>query len=111
MKILFGSDICFSYMDFPGIGSGKRAFADVKKLFSKADFSFVNLENVFGGKEEFTPIAKGGPNLISFQPMNANFGIIAPFDKKIKGGKKCRNEAYAKRSLELVQEFDIFNSK
>ena len=38
----------------------------------------------------------------SFQPMNANFGIIAPFDKKIKGGKKCRNEAYATRSLEII---------
>lgn len=39
----------------------------------------------------------------SFQPMNANFGIIAPFDKKVKGGKKARNEAYAERSLEIVR--------
>ena len=38
-----------------------------------------------------------------FQPMNANFGIIAPFDKKIKGGKKFRNEAYAARSLEIIE--------
>ena len=38
----------------------------------------------------------------SFQPMNANFGIIAPFDKKIKGGKKNRNEAYSERSLEII---------
>lgn len=45
----------------------------------------------------------------SFQPMNANFGIIAPFDKKIKGGKKCRNEAYAERSLGIIREkYDIF---
>ena len=28
-----------------------------------------------------------------FQPMNANFGIIAPLDHKVKGGKKTRNEA------------------
>lgn len=40
----------------------------------------------------------------NFQPMNANFGIIAPFDKKIKGGKKCRNEAYASRSLDIIRE-------
>ena len=46
-------------------------------------------------------VSEGGVSS-SFQPMNANFGIIAPFDKKIKGGKKCRNEAYAKRSLEIV---------
>jgi methylenetetrahydrofolate--tRNA-(uracil-5-)-methyltransferase len=38
-----------------------------------------------------------------FQPMNANFGIIAPFDKKIKGGKRNRNEAYALRSLEIIK--------
>jgi methylenetetrahydrofolate--tRNA-(uracil-5-)-methyltransferase len=40
----------------------------------------------------------------SFQPMNANFGIIAPLDKKVKGGKKCRNEAYAERSLAIIKE-------
>ena len=45
----------------------------------------------------------------NFQPMNANFGIIAPFDKKIKGGKKCRNEAYASRSLDIIREkYGIF---
>ena len=45
----------------------------------------------------------------NFQPMNANFGIIAPFDKKIKGGKKFRNEAYANRSLEIIRtRFDNF---
>ncbi|MBO5946143.1 MAG: methylenetetrahydrofolate--tRNA-(uracil(54)-C(5))-methyltransferase (FADH(2)-oxidizing) TrmFO [Clostridia bacterium] len=46
-------------------------------------------------------VSEGGVSS-SFQPMNANFGIIAPFDKKIKGGKKCRNEAYAVRSLEII---------
>ena len=46
----------------------------------------------------------------SFQPMNANFGIIAPFDKKVKGGKKCRNEAYAERSLAIIDsEFSFFS--
>ena len=38
----------------------------------------------------------------NFQPMNANFGIIAPFDKKIKGGKKARNAAFAERSLGII---------
>ena len=38
----------------------------------------------------------------NFQPMNANFGIIAPFDKKIKGGKRNRNEAYAERSCSII---------
>ena len=46
-------------------------------------------------------VSEGGVSS-SFQPMNANFGIIAPFDKKVKGGKKNRNEAYAARSLEII---------
>ena len=46
-------------------------------------------------------VSEGGISS-SFQPMNANFGIIAPFDKKIKGGKKNRNAAYAERSLEII---------
>ncbi len=53
-------------------------------------------------------VSEGGISS-SFQPMNANFGIIAPFDKKIKGGKKARNEAYAQRSLEIIKNFKIFN--
>ena len=46
-----------------------------------------------------------------FQPMNANFGIIAPFDKKIKGGKRSRNEAYSVRSLEIIDRDYSFFSK
>lgn len=37
-----------------------------------------------------------------FQPMNANFGIIAPLEKKIKGGKRPRYDAYAARALEEI---------
>ena len=47
-------------------------------------------------------VSEGGISS-SFQPMNANFGIIAPFDKKVKGGKKNRNEAYAARSLDIIK--------
>ena len=53
-------------------------------------------------------VSEGGISS-SFQPMNANFGIIAPFDKKIKGGKKARNEAYGARSLEIIKTINIFN--
>ena len=52
-------------------------------------------------------VSEGGISS-SFQPMNANFGIIAPFDKKIKGGKKARNEAYGVRSLEIIKSYSIF---
>ncbi len=48
-------------------------------------------------------VSEGGVSS-SFQPMNANFGIVAPLDKKVKGGKKIRNEALAERSLETVEK-------
>lgn len=53
-------------------------------------------------------VSEGGISS-SFQPMNANFGIIAPFEKKVKGGKKARNEAYATRSLEIIKTYNLFN--
>ncbi len=42
------------------------------------------------------------PGVEKFQPMNANFGLIKPFDTKIKGGKKGRADAAAVRSLEYI---------
>ncbi len=39
-----------------------------------------------------------------FQPMNANFGILAPLEGKVKGGKKVRNEAYANRALAQIDK-------
>ena len=56
-------------------------------------------------------VSEGGVSS-SFQPMNANFGIIAPFDKKIKGGKKVRNAAYAERSALIIKtRFSHLNDK
>ena len=54
-------------------------------------------------------VSEGGVSS-SFQPMNANFGIIAPFEKKIKGGKKARNEAYGIRSLEIIKSINLFTN-
>ncbi|WP_459499836.1 FADH(2)-oxidizing methylenetetrahydrofolate--tRNA-(uracil(54)-C(5))-methyltransferase TrmFO [Bacillus sp. C1] len=43
-------------------------------------------------------------NAKNFQPMNANFGLFVPLEKKIKK-KQERNEAYATRALETIQNF------
>lgn len=43
-------------------------------------------------------------NVVNFQPMNVNFGIIAPPDRKIKGGKAIRNEYLSQRALEYLRE-------
>ena len=42
----------------------------------------------------------------NFQPMNANFGIIKPLPERIKD-KKEKYERYAKRSLEMLENFKI----
>ncbi|WP_186003917.1 FADH(2)-oxidizing methylenetetrahydrofolate--tRNA-(uracil(54)-C(5))-methyltransferase TrmFO [Parageobacillus genomosp. 1] len=39
-----------------------------------------------------------------FQPMNANFGLFAPLGEKIKD-KQRRNERYAQRALDTIQNF------
>lgn len=46
-------------------------------------------------------ISHGGEN--EFQPMNANFGLIAPYEARIRS-KKDRYHAIAERSLEIIKE-------
>ena len=45
--------------------------------------------------------------VVNFQPMNANFGIIPLLGRKVKGGKTARNEAYAERALEAIDQLAI----
>ncbi len=41
-------------------------------------------------------------SIVSFQPMNVNFGIIAPLEQRVKG-KANKNLAIANRSLEQIE--------
>ena len=64
------------------------------------------------GKELFIPEALSvigalaryvsDPNVTDFQPMNANFGLVAPLGRKVKGGKMARNQALAERALSYL---------
>ena len=47
-------------------------------------------------------VANGGAS--AFVPMNANFGIIEPLPKRVKGGKSAKNEALSARALATVEE-------
>ncbi len=76
-----------------GINAALTALGEPPMIFPK--------ETEIGALAHY--VSEGGVSS-SFQPMNANFGIIAPFDKKIKGGKKARNAAYAERSALLIKE-------
>ena len=48
------------------------------------------------------------PNIKKFQPMNANFGIVAPIEGRFKGktAKKDKNNALADRALEHLKLFE-----
>ena len=48
-------------------------------------------------------VSRGGTG--KFQPMNANFGLVTPLEKKVKGGKSARNEALYHRGIEQLKEF------
>jgi len=45
------------------------------------------------------------PNVADFQPMNANFGLVAPPETRIKGGKKARYDYLAERALAYFDRF------
>ena len=76
-----------------GVNAARMALGMEPRIFPK--------ETEIGALSHY--VSEGGVSS-TFQPMNANFGIIAPFDKKVKGGKKARNEAYSARSLEIIKE-------
>ncbi len=83
-----------------GVNAAMKALGNEAVVFPK--------ETEIGALASY--VSLGGVSSV-FQPMNANFGIIAPFEKKIKGGKKMRNEAYASRSLDKIEnDFSFFKS-
>ena len=65
---------------------------------SSVDFSD---ETVIGALAHYV---NNGAYSGNFQPMNANFGIVAPLGYKVKGGKKARNEEIAKRALSKIND-------
>ena len=89
--------------------SGFVAGVNAARLFLEKEPLIFPRETEIGALAHY--VSLGGVSA-HFQPMNANFGIIAPFDKKIKGGKKFRNEAYSARSLDIIEkEFLNFRNK
>ncbi|MBR6559322.1 MAG: methylenetetrahydrofolate--tRNA-(uracil(54)-C(5))-methyltransferase (FADH(2)-oxidizing) TrmFO [Clostridia bacterium] len=73
-----------------GINAARRVLGDDPFIFPR--------ETEIGAMAAY--VSNGGTG--DFQPMNANFGIIAPLTEKVKGGKKARYEKYAQRSLEMI---------
>ncbi|MBU9714565.1 FADH(2)-oxidizing methylenetetrahydrofolate--tRNA-(uracil(54)-C(5))-methyltransferase TrmFO [Evansella tamaricis] len=57
-------------------------------------------ETVIGSMAQYITTA----NPDNFQPMNANFGLLPPFETRIRN-KKERNEQHAERALGTIQNF------
>lgn len=57
-------------------------------------------ETVIGAMAAYVSDAR----VVNFQPMNANFGLIPPLEKKVKGGKRGRNDAFALRAVEAAKK-------
>jgi len=72
----------------------------LQRLKGKERVDFTK-ETVIGALAHYV---NDGAYSSNFQPMNANFGIVAPLGYKVKGGKKARNEEIAKRSLETINK-------
>lgn len=47
-------------------------------------------------------VAHGGA--AGFDPMNANFGLVEPLEKRVRGGKTARNEAISARALAALAD-------
>ena len=78
---------------YAGINAARRALGMDDLVFPP--------ETMIGAMGEYVSV---GAVSGDFQPMNANFGIIAPLPARVKGGKRARNEAYAERAVEAVSE-------
>lgn len=79
MKILFASDMSFNFMPgFPGREAARKTMREAAEVFRRADFSVVNLENIFGVREEHEPITKSGPNLISDEAFIEYLDALSP---------------------------------
>lgn len=79
MKILFAADVSFHYFEqLPERETIVETMQDTAACFRAADFSVINLENIFGKAEEHTPIVKSGPNLISEEGFCTYLDVLRP---------------------------------
>jgi len=69
-----------------------------RRVLGRESFIFPQ-ETEIGAMARYVSVGGTG----SFQPMNANFGIIAPLNEKVKGGKRARAERISQRALETIE--------
>ncbi|WP_216827997.1 FADH(2)-oxidizing methylenetetrahydrofolate--tRNA-(uracil(54)-C(5))-methyltransferase TrmFO [Alkalihalobacterium elongatum] len=80
--------------------SGLIAGINAARYVQQKELAVFPEETSIGSMAQYITTA----NPKNFQPMNANFGLLKPLEKRIKN-KKERNEALANRALETIQNF------
>ncbi|MDM5316541.1 FADH(2)-oxidizing methylenetetrahydrofolate--tRNA-(uracil(54)-C(5))-methyltransferase TrmFO [Fictibacillus sp. b24] len=80
--------------------SGLIAGINAAKLVKGEELAVFPKETAIGSMAYYITTA----NPDNFQPMNANFGLLPPLERRIKN-KQERNTALADRALETIQNF------
>jgi methylenetetrahydrofolate--tRNA-(uracil-5-)-methyltransferase len=80
-------------------GSGFVAGVNAARLARGMEALVLPPRTMLGAMADY--VSRGGVG--DFVPMNANFGIVEPLGRKVKGGKSARNAALSERAL---QELD-----
>lgn len=80
--------------------AGLIAGRNAANLYHGSPLDVMPEDTVIGALAQY--ITTADPN--NFQPINANFGLLPPLDRKIKN-KKERNEQLAERALGSIQNF------
>lgn len=81
-------------------GSGYLAGLNAARAFTGKDKMIFPDTTMLGAMAAY--VKHGGTG--RFEPMNANFGIIAPLEQRVKGGKRIKNEKLAERSLGEIEK-------
>ena len=81
--------------------SGVVAGINAAMLANEKDEIVFPETSVIGSMAAY--VSRGGTG--KFQPMNANFGLVKPLEKKVKGGKSARNEALYHRGIAELKDF------
>ena len=81
------------------IASGKAAAMHLLRLLGGKEPLPLPCETLIGALSRYVAAENA-----DFQPMNANYGLLPPFDPQIKDKQK-RKEAYMARSLEAIARY------
>lgn len=80
--------------------SGLLAGINAARLWQGKDPLVLPQETMLGSLAHYISTAPAK----TFQPMNANFGLLPPLDPPVRG-KRARKEAYAERALQSLNDF------